>query len=548
MADLRQSNISLMNDLQGFDVVIVCTGNEMQASYWQKKLEDARGKIMASDVKVIAVHEDWEGGAGNALGTLYAFQNACEAASSLHSIDLLAQLNAATVSVALYHTAGKGTRMAPLPGAEANNKPGVKLASPLGDRSLTILEAVIKQTGVYAGSRKGRLSVFWGDQVFIPCATTSYNPASHADILCKLIPMPSETEWSEKGLEKYGLIAVNEAGNAAQVEKVSYSTAVDMLAGMGEIKQIGTSLGSFSVSHQLLSALLEEFNPELEKKEGKMDSDPHLWMPMTLTKESYCQLMTSKGISEEECAAHYDRIKGMMDKFEANEMGILGAVDIGADSYWWDYGQLKLYFANNMLLKEGSEEANLYRSFLGISERVAGSSINDAVVDEASSIIQISTLGSGNVSSSVLAGVTTPQISAEGCLLVDVVAKSVTAAPGSLAYNVILEDQDLVLGEGDIVAGVLTTDGKQILMKSNNQTDGGKAWKIKLEMNEYSFEEIYKMNGNIDVNEIEVTRSTKVIEAKNRVINTNGKRQHEDDGDAKDPEEKKSRQEETKES
>jgi len=27
-------------------------------------------------------------------------------------------------SVAIYHTAGKGTRLAPLPGAENNNKPG----------------------------------------------------------------------------------------------------------------------------------------------------------------------------------------------------------------------------------------------------------------------------------------------------------------------------------------------------------------------------------------------------------------------------------------
>ena len=36
---------------------------------------------------------------------------------------------------ALYHTAGKGTRLAPLPGAENNNKPGVKLPciAPLGD-------------------------------------------------------------------------------------------------------------------------------------------------------------------------------------------------------------------------------------------------------------------------------------------------------------------------------------------------------------------------------------------------------------------------------
>lgn len=73
------------------------------------------------------------------------------------------------ISVGLYHTAGKGTRLAPMPGSENNNKPGVKLAVTAdinGKPSpLTILESVVKQTGVYGKSRKGRLSVFWGDQV-----------------------------------------------------------------------------------------------------------------------------------------------------------------------------------------------------------------------------------------------------------------------------------------------------------------------------------------------------------------------------------------------
>ena len=48
-------------------------------------------------------------------------------------------------------------------------QPGVKLPCTVdlqGRRvPITILEAVIKQTGSYASSRKGRLSVFWGDQV-----------------------------------------------------------------------------------------------------------------------------------------------------------------------------------------------------------------------------------------------------------------------------------------------------------------------------------------------------------------------------------------------
>lgn len=157
-------------------------------------------------------------------------------------------------------------RLAPLPGAENNNKPGVKLPSSLEidgvQVPLTILEAVLKQTGVYAGNRKGRLSVFWGDQVgtthprcpthllplspssylfaereshhlsndahalnlscftmqvFIPTAPVEYIPTHHIDILCSLGPMPSAEEWVAKGLEKYGLIAVNESNEAAQV-------------------------------------------------------------------------------------------------------------------------------------------------------------------------------------------------------------------------------------------------------------------------------------------------------------------------------------------
>lgn len=62
------------------------------------------------------------GGAGNALGTFYAFQNAEKLASSRYGIDISSQLKAGSISVGLYHTAGKGTRLAPLPGAENNNK------------------------------------------------------------------------------------------------------------------------------------------------------------------------------------------------------------------------------------------------------------------------------------------------------------------------------------------------------------------------------------------------------------------------------------------
>ena len=133
---------------------------------------------------VLAVHEDWEGGAGNGLGTLYAYKKAC-AAATLRDIDL-PQLLRDGASVALYHTAGKGTRLAPLPGSENNNKPGGTITgtsySYRTERKLTCLfwKRLLSKQGIYAKSRGGRVSVYWGDQVFIPSIDASpYAPIAY---------------------------------------------------------------------------------------------------------------------------------------------------------------------------------------------------------------------------------------------------------------------------------------------------------------------------------------------------------------------------------
>jgi hypothetical protein len=127
-----------------FDVTIICTGDDHQAAYWMDKLQagvfahssSTTTTTTSSTAKhfpmVLAVSEDWNGssGAGNGLGTLYAFQKAHALAQlkfgvDNNNMDLTALLQEGAISVALYHTAGKGTRLAPLPAAENNNKPGV---------------------------------------------------------------------------------------------------------------------------------------------------------------------------------------------------------------------------------------------------------------------------------------------------------------------------------------------------------------------------------------------------------------------------------------
>lgn len=60
-----RNNIEFMNKLDGFSVIIVCTSTPMQAAFWQKRLEDGKGSILPKDAMVLAVDEDWPGGAGN---------------------------------------------------------------------------------------------------------------------------------------------------------------------------------------------------------------------------------------------------------------------------------------------------------------------------------------------------------------------------------------------------------------------------------------------------------------------------------------------------
>lgn len=197
-----------------------------------------------------------------------------------------------------------------------------------------------------------------------------YVVTHHVDILCSLGPMPSAEEWKEKGNQNYGLVARSKSGKSAQVEKVDHATATAMLAGLGKIDAVGPSLGSFSVSSTMLFALLEEFGAELEQRKGKLDSDPHLWMPMTLQMKDYLQLMAQKGVNSEDSEKHFLRIAAMMDKFNSDpshaSLGLFGPVDVGQDICWWDYGLLKLYQRNVLLMSEKTQEADLMKMFFNV--------------------------------------------------------------------------------------------------------------------------------------------------------------------------------------
>mmetsp|Transcript_129816 Transcript_129816/g.277081 ORF Transcript_129816/g.277081 Transcript_129816/m.277081 type:complete len:524 (+) Transcript_129816:93-1664(+) len=498
--------VDTMDGQRGFDAVIVCTSNPSQEAYWQRRLEETRGQACKPGALVVAVHEDWaKDGAGNGLGTLYAYIKARDKARGLGAdgIDLDA-LIAKGGSVGLYHTAGKGTRLAPLPGSENNNKPGVKLPSlvsvtPGTERKeeLTILEAVIRQTGAYAPVRGGRLSVFWGDQIFVPSAGHLSSGGYHADILSLQGPMPNEQEWKEKGLEKYGLIAVNSSGEATQVEKVDYATAVSLLASFGEVSSVGPSLGSFSVSVELLTSLITEFSAELAGKTAKMDSDPHFWMPLTLIEETYVAVMTKKGEEAQHATAHYKRMQALKARLSTDK-GVFGCIDAGNSCYWWDFGMLGMFVKNTMLTKAQTDEAAALRRFLGIPEsRLLDSEGAGATLED--SVVLASSVKAGSVSGSVCSHLRCVEAQVQDSVLINVTARSVKAK-GCVIYNVACEDGgDLELPDGSVLTNVFMPDREKLVMRSTTDTDGGKVFKTKLDINEYSFDEVYSMNAGSDV-------------------------------------------------
>lgn len=149
----------------------------------------------------------------------------------------------------------------------------------------------------------------------------------------------------------------------------------------------------------------------------------------------------------------------------------------------------------------------MMRLFFGLSETelVRGSTIVNTEVDS-SSCVSSSFLGSvssaqGFVKNSVLSNVRCKYIEAENCVLINVTADRIIARPNSILYNVRVNGEETVknelrLEEKDVLVGVFDGDAKQSLIRSHMDTDGGKAWEIKVAGNTVTFEEVF--NGNAE--------------------------------------------------
>ncbi|MBT9160472.1 MAG: hypothetical protein DDT26_01759 [Dehalococcoidia bacterium] len=489
-ANIRDMHTTVETN-RGFDVIIVVSSDRDQADFWHERLEAGRGSVIGRKTQIISVEEDWPGGAGQLLGTLYAWEKAQTPKTPDSRLHNLHQILQSGGSVAMYHTAGKGMRMAPLPAAEVNNKSAIKLPRLIeinGKKTaITVLEGVIFQTAPFASSRGGRLCVFWGDQIFIPSKSVGFEGAHHGEILSIRTEIPSDEETWERDWQSYGLIIPAAGGGALQREKQTWSELKKLIkrriVGPDESGRIvlGKSLGSFSLSHALLGALRQEFAAELAEKRTRMDTDPHLWMPLTSTRKEF----VSDGGSE----SLWERLNGFKGRFLAREgLELFGDKDLGYQTLWWDYGQLRLYHQNFLRLLERSLEGECLRQFYGLEGYWIESSHSGGLIVENS--ILLDTQAKGRVKDSILLGVSADYLDISGSVIVSS-SLSHAHARDALIYNCI-DLARLELSSGEVVADIFLPHGR-VRMRTEIWRDGKREWTETIRGNPYSFAGLHKL-------------------------------------------------------
>lgn len=462
---MQAENLFKMNDPRvGMDVIIVSTSSLQQKQFWEERLLFSKDQQLKPNVEVVVVLEDWKGGAGNLLGTLYAFQEAQK------QVDLVKKLESGA-SIAIYHTAGRGKRLWPLAGSEQGNKSAVKLPEIIAKanekRLMTLLEAVIKQTSIYSVCGQGRLSVFWGDQIFIPSLLPPENIHAHIASLVMKIPMPQKGVWDQKKLWQYGIFLTRGSGGHVLSEKIDFDTLQYLVQVYQTKPEMGINLGSFSVSLTFLKQLLNEYEEELHSKKGHLDTDPHLWMPLTHDFEVYVKL-SKQNIAEE----NFQRVAKMKAKMSGE---LYSGIDIGAQSDWWDYGSVLAYYMNNMKLIGSSDESARMRAFFQVSE--------DSISATHSLMVDCE-ITNAQLSNSVALQVKADHVASENSLLIDVESPDINVST-TCVYHV-RDNRAVRLSDGDVLADI----NSELRLKTKLESDGKADWGICLEGNEQSYEEV----------------------------------------------------------
>lgn len=470
---------------QGFDVIIVVSSNN-NSRYWEWRLSQTRDKILSKKTKIICIEENgsWRGGAGQLLGTLYAL----EKANDVIRINSIFKRGG---TVAMYHTAGYGKRMSPLCGTEGNNKPAIKLPCPIEVEGkpnfLTLLEGVVLSTQIFAKTRRGRLCVFWGDQIAIP----SRNPKIETSLPVEIFGIKkafrlSRKEW-KKNWENYGILIPKRGPGVLQREKISWDE-VKKLQERGFLKpnkegeiNLAKSMGCFSITFEFLEELKKEFSKEIEFKNRKLDTDPDLWTPLTSTKKEFLKNNSVDLI-------YWKRINRFKKRIQrkTRKQDIIGEKNLGKNSFWWDYGNLASYHRNILKMLEDSDEGRAERLFFEANKFFIRKEKNKE--NRIKNSILINSEVKGKIKNSIIWGSKIEKANVTNSIIVN--SKIKTVKGNNILLYYLNEEKRIKISPGEVITDIALGPGTTIRMKTDLTRDSKKDWKIRLPQNPFSYSEI----------------------------------------------------------
>ena len=128
-------------------------------------------------------------------------------------------------------------------------------------------------------------------------------------------------------------------------------------------------------------------------------------------------VMVTKNETEATAGAHHDRMTAFKSKLLSShpEKAVFGAIDVGTECYWWDYGLLSLYQKNNMLALDDTEEAASLRAYLRIPEdRAQSSELGNDVQVTNGSVVLASVVKEGEIDHTIASRVVTGKCDAHG--------------------------------------------------------------------------------------------------------------------------------------
>lgn len=320
-----------------FDYIVVVVTDDLEAR--ELACASLRDDVLLNSTLVPVYESDWNGRAGNGLGTLFAIENANKALGK----DLVEEVKQGK-SVLIVHTAGEGTRN--ILARTVKNKALIEVPN------LTLLEGVIKQFQDFA--IPSRILVTWGDQFLLfedsPEDIRNCAQKTHVTLFGK------KTELTEEIARTYGIQIVECAdGNGCELldfeDTRNYEVAKMLVRKWNG--NVMVNMGMFALSGVVAESMLDAFSDALAVRAGMFNSD-ELWQTWISPEYEASDWLRERA----------ERIKNELSRAEPRTL--IRSYPLSDRTIWEDFGTNERYYESMMKILKDDEIGRIMREFLGV--------------------------------------------------------------------------------------------------------------------------------------------------------------------------------------